>query len=48
MTAASDCGSGSRFYCGLVRERGTVRTAATKVTELSCSNSTNCSIERVA
>src|SRR2546421_9959956 len=44
---ASEPGNVSRLYCGLVRERGTVRTSTTSVTSASRSMATNSSSARV-
>src|SRR5579883_59161 len=38
---ASDAGRASRLYCGLVRERGTVRTSTNSVTSTLCRSATN-------
>ena len=45
-TAARASGSTSRLYCGFVRDRGTVRTSATKVTPELHSSFANASIGR--
>src|SRR5215831_7541894 len=45
--AASAFGSVSRLYCGLVRERGTVRTSTMRVTSLGSSSAASSSIARV-
>src|SRR5205085_9198457 len=46
-SGASEPGNVSRLYCGLVRERGTVRTSTTSVTSASRSMATNSSSGRV-
>src|SRR6185312_11606921 len=45
--AASVAGNASRLYCGLVRERGTVRTSTTIATDDSASSAMKSSTGRV-